>query len=124
MNALFTAIYTRWAAAMGGRTLYNTVAIGEATYPYATVSIVGNTTDDTFTEDIELYLIQFDLFSDTTTCEEIGLAFTALKAAFDKHALSIVGYTTISLERGNANISQTEQIWHYITTFKLKIQKD
>jgi len=124
MNALFTAIRTRWTAAMGGRTLYNTEAIGEATYPYTTVKIVGNTTDDTFTEDIEEYLIQFDMFSDTSTCEELGIAFEVLKTAFDKHPLAIVGYTVIRMDRGNANIIRIEKKWHYVVTYRIKIQKN
>ncbi|KKN57514.1 hypothetical protein LCGC14_0561310 [marine sediment metagenome] len=109
---------------MAGRTLYNTEGDDEAVFPYATVSIVGGVADWTFTEDFEDVLIQFNLFSETPACTEVGAAFTALKVAFDKHDLTIVGYETVSFERGNANLIRVDKKWQYIVTYMINIQKD
>lgn len=122
MIALFNAISTRWTAAMGGRALYNTDAPGETALPYTTVSLVANVADWTFDEDFEDCLIQFNLFSDSETCEEIGLTFAALKTAFDKHDLDITGHETVSLERGNANLTHVEGVWQINVPYIILIQ--
>lgn len=124
MNVLFDAIDTRFTAAMGGRTLYNTEASDEATFPYVTISIVGNAADWTFTEDFEDLLIQFNLFSETPACTEVGDTFEMLKSAFDKHDLTIAGYGTVSFERGNSNLVRIDKKWQYIVTYRIIIQKD
>ncbi|KKN40052.1 hypothetical protein LCGC14_0737150 [marine sediment metagenome] len=124
MNVLFDAIFTRWTAAMGGRTLYNTEGDDEASFPYSTVTIVGNTPDWTFTEDFEDILIQFNLFSETPAMTEVGTTFEALKVAFDFHALAITGYETVSLVRGNANLTRVDKKWQYIVTYRIQIQAD
>ena len=124
MNVLFDAIFTRWAAEMGARTLYNTEADDEAMFPYSTVTIVGDAADWTFTEDFEDVLIQFNLFSETPAMTEVGTTFEALKAAFDFHDLTIVGYETVSFERGNANLVRVDKKWQYIVLYRIYIQKD
>lgn len=124
MNVLFDAIDTRFTAAMGGRTLYNTEASDKATFPYVTMTIVGNAADWTFTEDFEDVLIQFNLFSATPACTEVGDTFEMLKSAFDKHDLIIAGYGTVSFERGNANLVRIDKKWQYIVTYRIIIQKD
>ena len=125
MNVLFDAIYTRWTAQMGGRILYNTEADDEASFPYSTMTIVGGVVgDEGFLEDWDDLLIQFNLFSETPACTEVGEIFTALKAAFDKHDLTITGYETVSLMRGNSNLIRIDKKWQYIVTYRIQIQKD
>lgn len=123
MNALFTAIATRWTAMMAGRAIYNTSAMEEATLPYATMTLVSDTSDWTFAEDFEDCLIQFNLFSGTPTCEEVGLTFEALKIAFDKHDLAIEGGEIVSLERiPGANLVHIDSVWQYIVTYRIYFQ--
>jgi len=122
MNALFTALYTRWNTNMSPHILYNTEAIGEVVWPYGTVALVSDVPDWTQLENFEDCLIQFNLFSETPDCSEVGLMFEALKAAFDKHDLAIVGCETMSLERLQANLIRVENKWQYIVTYFVKIQ--
>lgn len=131
MNVIFDAVYTRWAATMGALTLdigqaipSNPAGTGTIVYPYASVNIIANTSEDTFTEDIEVYLVQFDIVSEDTLVTEIGTLFETLKSAFDKHRLAIVGYTTISLDRVGAPLTQVDLRWHYVVTYRLMVQKD
>lgn len=125
MNVLFDAVYTRWTAEMAGRILYNTEADDEASFPYATMTLVGNAPDGGgFLEDWEDTLIQFNLFSETPACTEVGETFEALKTAFDKHDLAITGFETVSLKRANANLVRVDKKWQYIVLYRLVIQKD
>ncbi len=125
MNVLFDAIFTRWTAAMGGRTLYNTEGDDEATFPYSTVTLVGGVKgDEGFLEDWRDILIQFNLFSETPACTEAGETFTALTAAFDKHDLIIAGWGTVSLVEGPSNLVRVDKKWQYIVTYRIQIQKD
>ncbi len=109
---------------MAARILYNTEAIEEAAYPYTTVSVINNEPEDTFTEEGENYLIQFNLFSDTDTNEEVNLTFAALKAAFDKHDLVITDATTIRLMRQPANLIRVEGVWQLNVSYLLEIELD
>lgn len=121
---LFDALYARWVARMGTPLLYNTEADDEAVFPYGTFTLVGNTPDWTFSEDFEDCFIQFNLFSETTTCEEASDLFEALKSAFDKFDLVVDGHETISLVRGVANLVRVDKKWQYIVNYELNIQKD
>ncbi len=122
MIELFDSIYARWVATMAGRVLYNTEAKGEAAFPYTVFSLVSDVPDWTFTEDFEDYLVQFNLFSDASECTEIDTTFKALKAAFDKFDLVIVDHTTISLERGPANLIRVEGVWQMNVSYKMIMQ--
>lgn len=124
MTNLFNAIFARWTATMAARVLYNTEAKEGAGYPYSVFSLVGNNPDGTFSTDEEDCFIQFNLFSDADTVTEIGLTFTALKAAFDKFDLVIVGGTTISLMRGAANLIRVEGIWQYNVNYNIQFELD
>lgn len=107
---------------MAGRILYNTEAPEEATFPYATVSLVSDVPGFTFEENTEDCLVQFNLHSSTTTCAEINTTFELVKAAFDKYDLVIAGATTISLERGNANLFKVEGVWQLNVVYEIEFQ--
>ena len=124
---LFDAIYNRFAAtALAAKItdLYNTMADDEAVMPYGTMSLISDVPDWTFTENFEECLIQFSLFSATSTCEEILEAIAALKSAYDFFDLVVVGFSTVSLERGLGNLTKVEKKWQYIVTYRIEIQND
>ena len=124
MNALFDAIYLRWASEMGSRVLYNTEAPGEAPFPYSVMSLVSDVGEWTFGETFENCLIQFNLFSDESLCTEVGLIFEALKEAFDYFDLVVVGYDTVSLIRQVANLLKIEGVWQYNISYRIVIQNN
>lgn len=123
---LFNAIFNRFAATPVAEeltALYNTEASDKAIFPYATVALPTSSADWTFTENSEVCIIQFSLFSETPTCEEILDGATALKAAFDFFDLNVDGYETISLVRLNASLFRVKKKWHWTVTYQLKMQK-
>jgi len=128
MNTLFQAIYARYkATALAGllTDFYCTQAPPKPVFPYGVFSLLSDIADWTFTEDFEDCLVQFSLFSDVMSDQrEVCNLFELLKAAFDKFDLVVAGYTTISLERGPANLIKEEKVWHYAVTYRLYLQKD
>lgn len=125
MNALFTAIRAKFIAdgKYGLAELYNTEAEQEAVYPYGVFSLISVASElADFTTDWENCLIQFNLFDDGDTTTVIGNAYVALKDAFHKHDLSIVGSETISLTKEVANLIRVEKVWQYNISFRIIIQ--
>ncbi len=126
MKVVFNAVFNKWTAdgKYGLTEMYNTVADDEAVFPYATVSLINDLPDWTFTEDSEDCLIQFSIFDDDPLSSDILDAAKALTDAFDKFDLEVVGYSTVSLTREPANLTQVEKVWQYIVTYRIIIQKD
>lgn len=124
MKELFDAIWDKFVAdgKYGLTQLYNTVADDEAVFPYVTMSLISDLPDWTFTEDSEDCLIQFSIFDDDPQCSDTLDAAKALTDAFDKFNLDVTGYSTVSLAREPANLTQVEKIWQYIVTYRLIIQ--
>ena len=126
MKVLFEAIYARWLSEgkLGLSQLYNTVADDDAVFPYGVFTTNITSDDPGFGEEGEDCLIMFVLFSKETLATELCEVFEALKVAFDKHDLVIVGYETISLTREPANMIRIEKVWQYSVTYSLLIQKN
>jgi len=128
MKTLFQAIYSRYEATELSGSLtdfYCTQARSDAVFPYGVFSLPSVVADWTFGEDFEDCLIQFSLFSDVKSdSTEVCNLFELLKAAFDKFDLIVTDYTTISMERGPANLIKEENVWHYAVTYKLYLQKN
>lgn len=126
MKVLFDAIYARFTAQgkLGLTDLYTVEAPDDAVMPYGTVSTNIVADDPGFGEEGEDCLIMFTLFSETVSHVEVCAVFTALKAAFDKHDLAVVGYDPISLMREPANLIRVEKVWQYAITYRLLIQKE
>ncbi len=127
MNELFDAIYNKFIAdgKYGLANLYNTEADDKAAYPYATFSLVNATSElADFTTTWEDCLIQFNLFDDDPACTDISTAYEALKDAFHKFDLVIVGSETISLVKEVANLIRVERtkVWQYNVSFRILIQ--
>ena len=127
MQVLFEAVWNRFKAmpvASELTELYNTEASAGAVFPYGVFSTNIVPGEGEFEVDWEDCLIMFVLFSKETLATEICEAFEALKTAFDKHDLTVVGYEPISLERGSANMIRVEKVWQYNVTYSLLIQKE
>ncbi len=124
MKAVFDAIFDKWTAdgKYGLTQMYNTVADDEAVFPYATMSLISNVPDWSFTENSEDCLIQFNIFDDDPQCTDISAVYKAIKKAFHKFNLYIEGYETISLVKDIANLTQVEGVWQYNILFRLTIQ--
>ena len=127
LEPLFDAIYNRYLAtgfAAEITELYNTEAMGEAVMPYSIISMVSNIPDWTFTENFENFILQFSLFSETSTNKEILDAAVALKSAFDFFDLNVAGFSTVSMTRGVSTLVRVEKVWQYKINYHIELQNN
>lgn len=122
---LFNAIYNRYLATTLNdkiTALYNTKADDEAVFPYGTFSLVSDIPEWTFDENFENCIIQFALFSEDDTCDEVLDAAVALKAAFDFFDLVVADHITVSLTRMVSNLTRIEKVWRYNVSYRILLQ--
>jgi len=131
MNDLFKSIYAHYAAdplAAALTDLYFTEAPPNAVFPYAVFSLVTDMANWTFTESFENCLVQFNIFSDTSSATEIGELFVLLKGdvaageGFDFFELVLDNFDTVSMEREMSNLVRVEKVWQYNVTYRCVLQ--
>lgn len=111
--------------------LYNTEAERTAVFPYV-VFTVDNIQDLTFSERFEDFTIQFDIYSDKPSVEEVCDLFELLTDAdlggFDFVDLDITGFTSISLRRENSHLAKWDiegkLVWDWYVIYRVKIQRN
>ena len=105
MNDILTAIMTKISGSdlssdVGGR-VYLDVAPKDVEYPYIVFMIVVDTPEDVFGKDGEDILIQFSLFSTSSSVAEIANIYNDLKALFDNCSMAIAHNTLVWMRRDN-----------------------
>lgn len=113
MDNLLSAIITKtsgsaFASDVGGR-IYLDHAPDNAEFPYCVFFIVSDVPNDTFKDKIDDILIQFSLFSASSSAAEMADMYKDLKALFDDCSLTITGSTLIWMKRENTQ-TMTEEI--------------
>ena len=130
MKELTKAIKTRFDAIVTTASrLYDTVANQNATFPYVVVSYISDVEDQTFTEYFEDCLVQFAVYDEDPSSENVLDIFEELKTAFDRHTLTVENYSTIIMYReGGANKTRYEEqgkkIWQLTCTYRVLLQAD
>lgn len=130
MKKLFTAIYTKFqadTALVGAVTdLYNTEAPSNAVFPYIVFSMVSNTIDLDSSQNWENYLIQFNIFDDDSSSNNICDIYELLKGdtaagtGFDYFNLLIEDYATVVMTREVARLMRVDNVWQYNVSYSLK----
>ncbi len=105
MNNLLTAIMTKISGSnlssdVGGR-VYLDQAPDACEMPYIVFFIVSDVPDNTFEEFLEDILIQFSLFSSSSSATEITTMYTDLKALFDDCSFLITSNTLLWFKRSH-----------------------
>ena len=136
MKNLTTGIYTLFNTAndfntaIGGRLFKGRAPVGTV-LPYAIFFVVSDAYDPTFNEDIEDVLIQFSLFSETSSSAEIEDMYIALKSLYDNTSFPVTGNIVINMQRLQATIScieadavsGSEAYWQYDVDYSCVMQK-
>ena len=130
MKVLFQAIYNKWdadaalKAAMPG--LYNTAAPQDTDMPYGVFLLLSQDPDDTFNTDQEVSTIQFSIFDDNSSPENVCDIYELLKACFDDCVLAAAGYTSVEMTRlpGASLFRDPEMAWHYLVEYRVTLYKD
>ena len=105
MNNLLTAIMGRSTGSalstdVGGR-IYLDDAPEYVAFPYVVFFIVAGTPDRTFTEHYTNTLIQFSLFSDSTSGTEITTMYHDLIDLYDEYSLTVTDSTLLWIRESN-----------------------
>jgi len=99
-------------------------------YPYAVFMLISVVPTRTFSEHFEDSLIQFSLFSSTSSSSEVEDMFTHVKALYDEAQFDITENELIWMRYENAQLMPdavttpegTFEIWHYAVDFEIKMQ--
>jgi len=123
LNNLLTAIYGKLAGsalstAIGGR-MYLDQAPGKPTFPYVVFFIVSSVPEKTFTEDMSETLIQFSIYSASSSATEISAIYAALKTLYDECSLTITGSSLVWMKETNL-VTMTEDMTTATGTTTLK----
>lgn len=132
MNNLLTAIYGKLAGstlttAIGGR-MYLDQAPDKPTFPYVVFFIVSSVPEKTFTEDLSETLIQFSIYSASSSATEISAIYAALKTLYDECSLTITGSSLVWMKETNlvtmtedmTTTTGTTTIKHWAVDFEVK----
>lgn len=136
MNALFIAIYNQFTKDLGGGVHYDVYddvsgrfylehAPQDVDWPYIVYNLVNDANDWTFSENYEDCAIQFNLFSEAASADEVGDMFTHLKTCFDDCALTVAAYTHLYMQRGELASLRWDpdaKHWHYVIEYNILIQ--
>jgi hypothetical protein len=112
MKNLTTSIYTMMAGttldtAIGGR-LYKLRAPQGTALPYVIFFVVSDVYQPTFTEDMEQVIIQFSIFSESSSTAEIEDIYDKLKLVYDNKAFTPTGNKVVVMTRQNAILTSGE----------------
>jgi hypothetical protein len=130
MNALMAAITAKFKTtnslntALGGR-MYPFQAPQEPTFPYGIYFIVSGDPDRNFSDKHEYINVQFSLFSEEDSVEQVGTLYDKTIALFDDVLLTVTGYTMLKFERINYLLIRDEEMatWHYVVEYDVLLEK-
>jgi hypothetical protein len=137
MNVVKTGIYNLFTATSGSPAVHNSFYLGvggrlyydkapqDVSFPYAVWGIITDTDSINFSSDKNEFVIQFDIFSDTATSEEIGNLQVYLKSLYHKSSPSITGYRVVHIRRTSSRGPFRDldyEWWLYQARFILKIE--
>lgn len=105
--------------------MYYEEAVQDPIFPYCVFRFFDQMYDFEFVEQFENTAIQFDVFSKTTSADEVDDAIADLKTMFDYCTLSIVGYVHLKMERQFSYVTklQPDDIWMGVVRYEHLMQK-
>lgn len=133
MNALFTAIYSKMTTgppavytSVGGR-IYLKKGPQQATFPYIVYDLITSIDNLNFTDDNEIFFLQFDIFTENNSATSAGTILANLKALLDDCSLSVTGYRHLYMIRDsvmpNDDITQVPPIMGYSVQYECQLEK-
>ena len=92
-------------------------------YPYIVYHKISGVPDYTYTEDMEGTIIQFNIFDDSNSSTTINDIYTKLINLYDWCNLTIIGWNSIYVKRELDSLIKQDNIWNYMASYRLEIQK-
>ena len=122
------AIYEHYAAdAALVNALKNGLFEGEAPvgteYPYGVFNVVKTSPQHKFGKLLlETHTIQFELYSESVTGEQVNSMFYALKCAFDFAQISSDDFKSIAIDRQRWHFSGTDGVWQCTVLYRIQAE--
>lgn len=115
--------------------IYNTEASSSAVFPYIVFTLINSSTNGTFTEKFEEYLVQFNIYSENKSSMEACNIFNLLignedlGTGFDHAEFDVDDHTMIVCQREPpASLSKwtvdCKRVWDYMVSYRILLQKD
>lgn len=132
MKELTAAIYSHFITGSNdlktalSSQLYPHEAAESATFPYGVYYFVTSDNDLFFSDEHELPIIQFTLFSEADGSDEVQTAAGYLEALFDNAALSVSGWSTIKFQRSNKQLLRDKErkTWAYHIDYMVTLERE
>jgi hypothetical protein len=130
MKAIYKAIYSRFnttndlKTALSGR-MYPHGATQNVDFPYCAYYAISEFMDQDFTDERETVNVQFSLFSEEESLEEITTLYEYLKALYDDQILSVDGYTMLEFKRYAGHLIKDIElgVWQYNIDYDVMLEK-
>lgn len=126
MKELFRAILTRWNNCSITGDLWNTSAPQNTSLPYTVFTLISDIPEQTFNSMMEHCRIQFLIFSDEVSIEQVMDIGEEIKACFENYKLTFTAEYSIacSFTRTLAYLIRTpEDTWEYLVEFKCSLNR-
>lgn len=135
MNVLFAGIYnemgtagspTALYTAIGGR-LYLGQAPQEATFPYVVYDLITQYDELDFSDEIKIFQIQFDIYSQNNSATEAGTVLASLETVYNNCALTVTGWRHLSMILDfmipNNDFEEVPPVRGYSVQYKIELEK-
>lgn len=132
MKQLYAAIMTKFSTGvpaiytnLGGRLRLHEAEQDEA-LPYAVYYIIGDAPDYYFGDQVNFSTtLQFSIFDDNASAENISTYFDNLTALYDECTLTVATYGFLRMERTWAYPLRDEEeaVWQYTIQYRVTMEK-
>lgn len=134
MNTLYTGIYNLFKVdtnhafyvSVGGR-LYPVKAPQETTFPFSVFWSVTAADELDFNEENEIFLIQFDIYTQNNSPLSAGTILANLKTMYDDCSLTVDGWRHLSMVRdfvvSNDDLTEDPAIMGYSVQYSVELEK-
>lgn len=111
---------------ISGRLYYNK-AVQSADFPYCVYSLVSNVNELGFSDEHEDFLVQFNLFSQNNSAQEVGNMLLYLQEVYDDCDLTVTGWRDLYMKRNgvfpNSDITQVPPIMGYTVQYEVLLER-
>ena len=106
--------------------IYNTEAPqSSASEPYIVFNLVSNLNDETFNEDTEEALVQFNIFSTAFALTNVTNTYNHLISRYDHAVFPSMSssYAHTYCKREFSHLTRSDDTWHYVVQYRMRITK-
>jgi len=124
-NELTGGNHNTFYTGIGGRMYFRRIPNTEPTFPYCIFYFGSNVNDYQFTEEFDNVVVQFSIFSNTSSSSELGNLFTYAKTLFDWSRLTVSNYTFLKMERIYASHGDwipEEEVWQTVIQYRILLE--